>query len=186
MQQLVKNYLNASIVGAIVAIILGILFLVFPIGSLEVFRWIIAILAFAIGILVLAAELSKKYDLPVFGATAIGAVFIVIGLIFATRPAAINIFTIVLGAWFIVSGLGSLRFTSALSSGGAFISVLMSLVSLAVGVLLIVNPWGGSISLMIVLGASLLIFGIVSAINTWILKGNLNEIAKKLTRPTKK
>lgn len=185
MQQIVNRYLKASVISSIIAIVLGILFLVFPVASLDVFRWIIAITAFVIGFLVLAAELSKRKNTPVFGATVFGAILIVIGLIFATRPAAINIFTIILGAWFIVSALGSLRFTYALNGNTAFFSVLMSLIALIVGILLIVNPWGGSISIMVVLGASLIVFGIVSAINISVLKNNVKDIAKKLTPKSK-
>lgn len=180
MQKAVKKYLDLTIFGSIAAIILGVLFLVFPASSLDVIRWIIAILAFAVGSIIIVGELTKRSGSPLFGATAIGAIFIVIGLIFATRPAAINIFTIVLGAWFIVTALGTMRYDAALKGSAAYTSGLLTLVSLVVGILLIVNPWGGSISMMILLGVSLIVFGIASAANIMVLRNNLKDIAKKL------
>jgi len=186
MQKTIKSILRASIVSSIIAVVLGILFLVFPVEALDVFRWIIAILAFAAGVFMIIAELSKRGGLPVFGVTAIAALFIVVGIIFATRPTAINIFTIILGAWFIISALGSLRFTSALPGSAAFFSVLMALISLIAGILLITNPWGGSISIMLILGASLIVFGVTSAINTLVFKSNMEELVKKLEKSAKK
>ena len=158
MQKTIDKYLNLSIFGSIAAIALGIILLVFPGASLDVIRWIIAILAFAVGAIIIVGELTKRSGTPFFGATAIGAIFIVVGLIFATRPAAINIFAIVLGAWFIVTAVGSVRYSAALRGSAAYVSGLMSLISLAAGILLIVNPWGGSISMMVLLGASLIFF----------------------------
>ena len=186
MQNAIKRFINGAILGAVITVVLGILFLVFPEEALDVFRWIIAIFAFIGGAFMIIAELSKTRSAPFFGATALGAVLIVIGLIFATRPAAINIFAIVLGAWFIVSALGSLRFTAALSNGAAFFSVLMALVSLLVGILLIVNPWGGSISMMILIGVSLIVFGAASLIDACVIKRNAKDVAKKLGITTKK
>lgn len=180
MQKTIKTFLNASIFGSVVAIVLGILFLIFPVESLDVIRWIIAIIALIAGASIIISELASRRAMPVFGITAIGAILIVIGLIFATRPAAINVFTIIIGAWFIVSAIGSMRYDAALSGGAAAFSILMSLIALVVGILLIVNPWGGSVSMMVLLGASLLVFGISSAINIFVLKGNLKDISKKL------
>lgn len=180
MQKTVKKYLDLSIFGSIAAIVMGIIFLVFPGGSLDVIRWIIAILSFAVGTVIVVGELTKRSGSPLFGATAIGAIFIVIGLIFATRPAAINVFAIVLGAWFIVTAVGSVRYNTALRGSAAYVSGLMTLISLAAGILLIVNPWGGSISMMVLLGASLIVFGIASAVNLSVLKTNLKQIAKQL------
>ena len=185
MQNTIKNILNASIASSVIAVVLGVLFLIFPVEALDVFRWIIAILAFATGGFIFVNELTKRKDAPHFGATAIAAIFVVIGIVFATRPAAINIFTIILGAWFIIMALSSLRFTAALSGSAAFCSVLMALISLIAGILLIVNPWGGSISIMIVLGASLLVFGATSAINTLVFKSNLKALSRKLGETAK-
>ncbi|MBR5620935.1 DUF308 domain-containing protein [Candidatus Saccharibacteria bacterium] len=180
MQKTVKKFLDLSIFGSVVAIVLGILFLVFPIESLDVIRWIIAIITFVIGTTIIIGELTRRGAGPIFGVTAIGAIFMVIGLVFATRPAAMNVFSIVLGAWFIVTAVSAARYDAALSGSAAYVSGLMSLISMAVGILLIINPWGGSVSMMIVLGVGLIVFGISSAINVYVLKNNLKDIAKKL------
>ena len=180
MQNLIKNYLNGAIFSSVSAIVLGILFFVFPETSLDVIRWIIAILAFVAGAALIISELTKKSGTPYFGATALGAILIVIGLVFATNQTAINIFAIVLGAWFIVTAVGGARYSFALTGSAIYVSGLTTLVSLVVGILLIVNPWGGSISMMVLLGASLIIFGIASAVNTLVLKNNLKDVAKKL------
>ena len=179
MQKIIKNYLNAAIAGSAMAIILGILLLVFPAISLDVFRWIIAIMSFTAGVMVIVTELSKHRNAPLFGTTAIGAVLIVVGLIFAARPAAINIFSIILGAWFIVTAIASLRFIAALKGGAAFFTTLMAIISAIAGFLLITNPWGGSISMMILLGITLIVFGVSTAMNVMIFKGRIDELDKK-------
>ncbi len=186
MQETIKKMLNASIASSAVAAALGILFLIFPAEALDVFRWIIAILAFAVGGLMLFNELSRRKSSPQFGATVIAAVFIVVGFIFATRPAATNIFSIILGAWFIVSAIGTLRLTMSLKGSTAFMSALLALVSFIAGILLITNPWGGSVSIMVLLGVGLLVYGVSNAINTYVFKSNLKELARRLESAKKK
>ena len=186
MQENIKKLLNASIASSVVAAILGVLFLIFPVESLDVFRWIIAILSFAIGGLMLFNELARRKSSPHFGATAIAAIFIVVGFIFATRPAATNVFSIILGAWFIISAIGTLRLTMSLRGSSAFMSVIFALVSLIAGILLITNPWGGTVSIMVLLGVCLLVYGVSNAINTYVFKSNLKELSKRLSAAVKK
>ena len=179
-QKKIQKFINASIVTSVAFIVLGILFMIFPEGFLNVLRWIIAVAAFATGIYMIAAEVSRRAVMPFFSTTALGAILIVIGLIFATHPGATSIFAVVLGAWFIVSALSSLRFSAALSGSSALVSTIFSILSLICGILLIMNPWAGSISVMTFIGIMMIIYAASSLIDMLILKGHLKDLSKKM------
>ena len=178
-QKKINGYLNAGIMTAAVFIVLGVLFLVFPEGFLNILRWIIAVVSIVSGASMIAAELTRKKGAPFFGATALGAILVVIGLIFATHEGATGIFAIVLGAWFIVSSLATLRFSSALTGSSAFLSTLMAIISFVCGLLLIINPWGGSVSMMIVIGILMIVYAASTLVDLCVMKGHLKDLSKK-------
>lgn len=174
-----------GVVAAIAFIVLGLIFFIFPESMLSILRWIIAILSIASGVGILASELTKRNITPFFGTTALGAIMIVIGLVFATQPGATGIFAIVLGAWFVISSITTLRLSASLNGASAFASTVLSIVSFICGLLLILNPWGGSISMMAFIGIMLIIYAVAFLVDLLVLKSNLKEISKKFKKLVK-
>lgn len=178
MREKVKKFINSAIITAVAFIVLGLVFIFFPEGSLDLLRWVTAIFFFTAGVYMIAANAGSKR--PMFGATILGVIMLIGGLVFAFNEGVMNIFPIILGSWFIISSMSTVRYSYALKSTNARTwSMLASILSIICGIILIVNPWGGQIAMMIFAGIMMLIYAVSSLINLITLKNNLKDISKQ-------
>lgn len=174
----INGFINASIGISAAFTALGILFIFFPETSLDVIRWSIAALSMIAGVYLVAADFSKKRFSPFFSTTAMGAILIIIALVFAIYPDVMNIFPIVIGAWFIINALSSLRFAATLrgTSAGS-LSIAVAVLAFVCGLLLIFNPWGGQISIMLFAGIMMVVYGISNIIQMTTIKSNIKDVS---------
>lgn len=181
MKDRIKKFINSAIITSVAFIILGIVFICFPEGSLDLIRWIVAIFFFTAGAYMIAANAGSKR--PMFGASMLGVIMIIGGLIFAFNERVMNILPIVLGAWFIISSLSTISYSTALQNSNAkAFSIITSVLAIVCGILLIINPWGGQIAMMTFAGIMMLIYSISSLIDLLTLKKNLQDINKKFNK----
>lgn len=181
MKDRIKKFINSAIITSVAFIILGIVFICFPEGSLDLIRWIVAIFFFTAGAYMIAANAGSRQ--PMFGASMLGVIMIIGGLIFAFNERVMNILPIVLGAWFIISSLSTISYSTALQNSNAkAFSIITSVLAIVCGILLIVNPWGGQIAMMTFAGIMMLIYAISSLIDLLTLKKNLQDINKKFNK----
>ena len=181
MKDKIKKFINSAIIMAVAFLVLGLVFIIFPELSLDTIRWATAIFFFAAGAYMLAANAGSKH--PMFAATIFGVILLVIGLIFAANDGVMNIFPIILGIWFIISSMSTIRYATALQSSNAKTwSMMASGLSIFCGVLLIINPWGGQIAMMTFAGIMMVIYAISSLIDLMTLKKNLKDLNKKFDK----
>lgn len=175
----INGLINTTIGVSAVFMGLGILFLLFPETSLDVIRWFIVVVMMIAGVYLIASDFSRKNVNPFFSTITMGAVLVIIALIFAMYPNIINIFPIVIGAWFVVSAISSLRFATTLrgTTSGA-LAIITAVLSLICGLLLIFNPWGGQISIMIFAGVMMIIYGISNIVEMVTIKHNIKEVSE--------
>ncbi len=179
-RQKVEQALSVAVASSIALIILGIMFIIFPESFLSILRWIVAIVCFLVGAAIFAIGMRRQIF---FGTAVIATILVLVGLAFATQPGAAGIFSIILGVWFIMSALASSGMATALSGASAFLTGFMSFISLVCGILLIINPFGGSVSIMMFLGILTLIHAVSSLVDVLILKSHLDELSKRI-KPT--
>ena len=178
MKSKVKKFINSAIIMAASFLILGLVFILFPEGSLDTIRWITAIFFFAAGAYMLATNASSKH--PMYGATILGVILLIIGLIFAVNDGVMNIFPIILGIWFIISSMSTIRYSTAIQNSNAKTwSLMTSGLAIICGVLLIINPWGGQIAMMTFVGIIMVIYALSSLIDLVTLKKNIQDLSKK-------
>lgn len=181
MKNKIKTFINSAIIMAAAFAIMGLVFIIFPQGSLDTIRWIVAIFFFVAGIYMLAQNASSKH--PMFGGTILGAVLLIIGLVFAFNPGIMNIFPIILGSWFIISSMSTIRYATALKNSNAKTwSFATSVLSIICGLILIINPWGGQIAMVTFAGIMMLIYAVSSLIDLITLKNNLSDLNKKFDK----
>lgn len=175
----INGLINTTIGVSAVFMGLGILFLLFPETSLDVIRWFIVAVMMIAGVYLIASDFSRKNVNPFFSTITTGAVLVIIALIFAMYPNIMNIFPIVIGAWFVVSAISSLRFATTLrgTTPGA-LAIITAVLSLICGLLLIFNPWGGQISIMIFAGVMMIIYGISNIVEMVTIKHNIKEVSE--------
>ena len=181
MKNKIKTFINSAIIMAAAFAVLGLVFIIFPQGSLDTIRWIVAIFFLVSGVYMLARNAGSKN--PMFGGTILGALLLIAGLVFAFNPGIMNIFPIILGAWFIISSMSTIRYATALKDSSAKTwSFATSILSVACGLLLIINPWGGQVAMMTFAGIMMLIYAISSLIDLITLKNNLHDLNKKFDK----
>lgn len=186
LQKRVHNFINASIGTSVVFFVLGLVFLLAPGQSLEIVRWIIVASALVGGLsIVVRNMLSTRYTFT--GGTIIGVMLVAIGLIFALYPNVMNVFAIILGAWLIVSAISSLGAASSLRGKSDYgVVVFTSIISTICGVLLIINPWGGTISIVIIAGIMMMIHAASNMIDLIILRKNFDAFNEDVNTFVKK
>lgn len=179
MQKKIKGFINMSIWMSGAFAVLGLLAIAMPDIMLEIIRWFISIFCLVIGVYLVLSDFSRKNFFPLFSTAALGAIMLIVGLIFAINKDIMNIFSIVIGAWFVVSSVASLRFSAALKGySGYGASTITAILSLVAGILLIVNPWGSSIAIMTVAGFMMMIYAASNFVDMIILKRNLKDLVK--------
>ena len=179
-QKRVHRFINASLGTSVIFFVLGLVFLLAPGQSLEIVRWVIVASALIGGLgIVVRNMMSTRYTFT--GTTIIGVMLVAIGLIFALYPSVMNVFAIILGAWLIVSAISSLGAASSLRGKSDYgVVVVTSIISTICGVLLILNPWGGTISIVIVAGIVMMIHAASNMIDLLIFKKNFDAFDKEV------
>ncbi len=181
MQKKLNSFINSSIIISLAFFILGLVFLTMPSLSLDIIRWIIAIGSLIIGALLIAADLGRNRAMPFFSTTLIGVVLLVIGLIFIRHERVMDIFPIVLGAIFIINAFSSSRLTMALrgTTAGRY-ATITTILAIICGILLIANPWEGSLSMMIFAGIMMIVYSASTFVDMIVLKKNVKSLTKEL------
>lgn len=181
MQKKLNSFINSSIIISLAFFILGLVFLTMPSLSLDIIRWIIAIGSLIIGALLIAADLGRNRAMPFFSTTLIGVVLLVIGLIFIRHERVMDIFPIVLGAIFIINAFSSSRLTMALrgTAAGRY-ATITTILAIICGILLIANPWEGSLSMMIFAGIMMIVYSASTFVDMIVLKKNVKSLTKEL------
>jgi uncharacterized membrane protein HdeD (DUF308 family) len=96
-------------------------------------------------------------------ALALGLVMVVLGMIAITAPILTSLaIELVLGWLFIVGGLLQIIYTfqQQQRGGSLFLNLLIGIVALAIGILVLTNPWAGVISLTLLIGVYFFLDGV--------------------------
>ena len=179
-QKKIKSYISTAITYDLLMIVLGLILLIFPAFSLDIIRWSLVIGFIVLGAWKISSDFTKATTMSTntFG----GILLIIMGIIIGAHPNVLNIIPIILGIWMAISGFYSLRLAMGLKSTASasfFISLITSLISIAAGVLLIVNPYS-SVALTAFIGIMVIIFGVSSLVDLLVFRTHLKSIAKHL------
>ena len=182
LQKKIDSFINIQLGSSVFLIVLGIICLIAPGTLLDIIRWAIAIFCLAAGAYMLASDIRRKAPV-MFSTTLVGVVLLILGLVFAANPGIMDIFPIVIGAWFVISGVASVRFSAGLrgTSAGTY-ALVTSILSLICGILMILNPWGGQVAIMVFSGIMMIIYGAPNLVDMAVLKHNLNDLAKNFKK----
>lgn len=105
-----------------------------------------------------------------------GVLDLLVGIVFLTRPEVVNILPILLGVWILFTGASLLMRGLRGRAEGSYL--VPGILMLVLGFLLISNPFGAYVSILIVLGIALLLLGLSLMFVSWKLRG----LGKKVGR----
>ncbi|MBP3705101.1 MAG: DUF308 domain-containing protein [Clostridia bacterium] len=155
---------RVSILMAVLSIVLGVVFIIFPGLTGSVFCWALAIIA----LLVAAGRYWAFFQAHKNGETAIGPmctaiILTLFGVFCITRPDVILSFLpLVLGILLLIDGIGKLpiavsAFTSGI--GSRVFAGIAALIPLILGIVLILNPFGAAKAVIMFFGVSIALDG---------------------------
>jgi uncharacterized membrane protein HdeD (DUF308 family) len=167
------NVIRTSLgIAGVLALIVGILILVWPAKTATVVTAIIAVYAVAAGLVYagIGIFVGGKGGWSRVGHIVLGLVFVVAGVVafsnLAQTKAWLAVFLgIVVGIMWIVEGIVAL--SSLRDSSSKVWSVFFAIISIAAGILLLFAPVWGAVVLWWLLGISLVVLGIINVVRAF-------------------
>jgi uncharacterized membrane protein HdeD (DUF308 family) len=165
-------------VGGVLAVIVGILILVWPGKTAAVVTVIIAIYAIAAGLVYAGLGIFSKTKggWARVGHIALGILFIIAGVValfnIGQTTAWLALFLgILIGIMWIVEGIVALSTLGDAASKGW--SIFFAILSIIAGIIVLFSPIWGAIVLWWILGISLIVLGIINIVRAFTFKGDL-------------
>jgi uncharacterized membrane protein HdeD (DUF308 family) len=167
MQQLIGNFRTMFLFRGLVAILFGVLTLVWPGLSLAVLVYLFGIFAVISGITVVAAALRNR-EMPGWGVLLFeGILGILAGVVALIWPGITALaFLFLLAAWAIITGILELIAPLAfpMSFGRTVLTMLSGVLSVVFGVLIAARPASGLLAVAWLIGAYAIIVGIMHVV----------------------
>ena len=165
-------------VGGVLALIVGILILVWPGKTAAVVTVIIAIYAIAAGLVYAGLGIFSKTKggWARVGHIALGILFIIAGVValfnIGQTTAWLALFLgILIGIMWIVEGIVALSTLGDAASKGW--SIFFAILSIIAGIIVLFAPIWGVIVLWWILGISLIVLGIINIVRAFTFKGDI-------------
>ena len=176
----VKSFIDLSIGTSVAFLVLGLIFLVAPDLSLDIIRWFFAIIALSAGLSIIIRN-SMRQAYLFSGMTILGVMLVLIGMVFVFYPSIMSIFPILLGIWLIASAISSLAAASTLKNRtDSVVIIFTSIISAICGILLMANPWGGTMSIIMVAGIMMIIHAAANIIDLAVFRKNFNDLSEEV------
>lgn len=177
-----KKIINSSIVISCLFIVLGIILILFPKTSLDVFAYMISVLLLVNGIYLIVLEIKLRSRWIPIDTMLAGILSILFGIIMIIYPEMLRILVpVVLGTWFILASIFKIRLACSLRNieGAPWIlTLVMAILAIICGLILIIDPIGSSITLTLFAGIMMIIYSISDIIDMIVFKKHLNKLVK--------
>ena len=185
MEKILDLVRSNNLVQAVLCIAFGLFLMIYPSitiqGIIMLFGVALALMG-AAGLVSYFRQKSVRYRNT---GTLMGAVFyLIIALIAFVFPKVIaGFFSVVLGVVLILFAIVNVVRALGLRAFGGSIAVLVAAVIVGVGgVLIVVNPWGASMTFVLVLGAAFIANGAVDLFIEWYARDSAKQ-ADLMARP---
>ena len=183
MKKKLNTIINETIIFDIFVIMLGLFLICNPLLTTSVANVLIGIFLIISGLYMISKfiinmDKNRYFTYQLF----FGLLSSIIGIIFLINPLLLSsIITIIIGIWTIISGIIkltlSIRF-KMFNEESWLINMVISIFSIIVGILLIVNPFKGSIVISTYIGIMISLYAGMDIVEKMIMKKRLNEIEK--------
>lgn len=188
MKEIFSKVANSIIISSIVALIVGIIMIMFPDVSIKTMGIVAAIYIIIQGVALLYVDtLASKFYLPFDGFFS-GIVSIIIGIILLFRPAVVPVvFTIGLGIWIIITSINYIRVAIKIRKTKLpwIVILVLGILDLLAGLLMIFNPFEATLSIVLFAGIMIIVHSVINIIDVIIIKKDIKEISKEFTNMLK-
>lgn len=161
---------NGLVIQGVLALLTGIIMIVWPGASLQVFAWLMAAWLIVNGILGLGAWLRGRTTGSRGSGTLAfaGVLSFVLGIIVGLLPeTAVVVIVLFIAFWALVLGLMQVFGAFAFRRMGApswWVLLISGIAGVAIGLLLVINPIAGAISLLWLIAVFLILAGVIAIV----------------------
>ena len=177
-----NKLINSSIGFSILFIILGITLIMFPKTSLEIISYIISVLLIINGIYLIILEFQAGSRFVPLDTSLSGILSILFGIIMLIYPNMLTIMIpVILGTYFILASIFKIKLAIGLKNmenAPWLLSLILAILSIACGLILIIDPISSSITLTLFAGIMIIIYSISDIIDMIVFKKNIKKIEK--------
>jgi len=179
MKETINKMFISSILSSAVLLVIGLLLFIRPEGTLSLISYTIGGILVIIGTNSLinyyrGKEYVSKFEL-IYGVLGVLGGFVLI-----LNPKAIaSLIPFIIGVWFVISSLSKLKYAIELNSKktkAGIISLIITILTLVLGVVLIFNPFSGAVFITKMIGLFLFIYAILDIIQSSIIKKDIGAI----------
>lgn len=177
-----RNLIKSSIVTSILLLVLGILLVFESEATIFTISYIVgAILICAGAFGLIRFFTNSKNTTSILGLDVLyGVVTIILGCLIIKNPGAIgSLLPIVLGIAIIVSSANKVQYAFNLKNSDNDLwktTMIISVIGTICGVVLLFNPFAGAVILMRIVGIFIIVYAILDAISTFIIKKNVEQL----------
>jgi uncharacterized membrane protein HdeD (DUF308 family) len=151
----------------VAAIVFGVLAVIWPGVTIVALAILFGVFALVNGVILFVVAFRRRYDASrrvahiLLGLLNVGAG--VVALLWPSITALVLV--LVIGAWAVVSGVVDIWMAAV--ARGQWLMMILGIVSIAAGVLILLRPDIGAVSLAIVLGVYAMIAGVLMLVEVW-------------------
>ena len=181
MKSIFNDIANSNIVLSIIAILLGIVMIVYPGMSLVALGAVTAAFLIVEGIALIVLDIKASRMFIPFDGMLQGILSLILGILLAVNPTGMAVYVgISVGLWIIISGFAGIRLAVELRHTAApwVLLIIMNIISIIIGVVVMVTPIISSQYITILMGVVLIAHAVVEIIDMIVVKKNIREVDK--------
>lgn len=175
------------IISSVIYVALGVILLIWPEMTAKNICYVVGVISIAVGVVNLIDYIRKDYSVDAYRYNLVyGMVFILLGIfIFVKVETVISIIPVLLGFAVTISGL--LKFQNAvdlvrMKYNGWGIVMIVSILNIAFGIVLIMNPFASAMILFICIGIGMIYSGVSDLIATIMLSRSIKSIGREIQK----
>ncbi len=179
MKETINKMFMSSILSSAVLLVIGLLLFVRPESTLSLISYTIGGILVIIGTNSLinyyrGKEYVSKFEL-VYGVLGVLGGFVLI----LNPKAIVSLIPFIIGVWIVISSLSKIKYSMELNSKktrAGMISLIITILTLVLGVILIFNPFEGAVFITKMIGLFLFVYAILDIVQSSIIKRDIGAI----------
>jgi uncharacterized membrane protein HdeD (DUF308 family) len=186
MSALLRQRRTSSIIVALLSIILGVVLVIYPDKAANIFVMVCGYALIALGVYYAVVYFARKSKVAMLQMELLlGIVLLLVGIWMVTKPASvIALLQYVVGALIVIHGIIDLQASLNIKRAGFDkwgASLVLSLLTLALGALIIIDPFSATQVLMVVIGIVLVFDGLSDVYIIAVLSKLFKDVKEAVT-----
>lgn len=176
----IKKCEKSMMVTSVITLILGIVLLIEPTGSIRVLTAIIAIMSMLMGGFQLIDYIRKPREEKIVSLSLIlGIILLAVGLfLFLNTEALVKFITVIIGCTICVKSLFKIQFALNIRniSDKWKYNLIAGLIGMSLGIILLINPFESATLFLRIIGGAFVIGSVVELIETFVVMRSLDDV----------